>query len=134
MLGDKVGEERGKITGRRVLAADAHGPRVETSFDATGTLLGVGANTIGTYSAIARPDGTLFGEGQGVVMGQGGEMASWVGQGVGKFTSTGGISFRGAIYYRTATPAWARLNGVAAVYEHEVDAKGDIHNQVWEWK
>lgn len=134
MLGDKVGEDRGRVAGRRVLPSDGQGPKVETSFESTGALLGINMTNIGTYRAVARPDGTLFGEGQGVLMGQGGEMASWVGQGVGKFTSAGGISFRGAVYYQSAAPAWARLNGLAVVYEHEVDAKGEIHNQLWEWK
>ncbi len=134
MLGDKLGESSGRITGRRVLPSGGHGPAVESSFEATGPVLGVGATNMGTYTSVVRPDGSLFGEGQGVLMGQGGEMASWVGQGVGKFTSSGGISFRGAIYYQSASPAWLRLNSVAVVFEHEVDAKGESRDQIWEWK
>lgn len=135
MLGDKLGEERGKITGRRVLPSDGGGPRVETSFEASGKLLGIDAMGMGTYWSVVRPDGTLYGEGQGVVMGQGGEMASWTGQGVGKFTGPGGaVSFRGALYYQTASAKWARLSGVAVVFEYEVDASGQTHDQSWEWK
>ncbi|MSQ15390.1 MAG: hypothetical protein EXR50_05960 [Dehalococcoidia bacterium] len=134
MLGDKVGEAQGKITGRRVLPSTGGGPVVETSYEAAATHLGIKATDIGTYKSVARPDGTLWGEGQGVLMGAGGEMATWVGTGVGHFTSTGGISFRGAVYYQSSSPAWARLNTVAAVYEHEIDASGNASNQIWEWK
>ena len=35
MLGNKLGEDRGKITGQRVL--DATGPKIEVSFSAVGT-------------------------------------------------------------------------------------------------
>lgn len=134
MLGEKIIEERGRVTGRRVLPSTGACPTVETSFEASGTVLGVSHNNIGTYRAVARPDGTLFGEGQGVVMGESGEMAQWAGQGVGRFTSAGGISFRGAIYFQTMSPAWSRLNGMAVVFEHEVDRQGELHDQLWEWK
>ena len=134
MLGDKVIDEQGKISGRRVLPSDGGGPAVETSFEAAGTTLGISATNMGTYKSVVRPDGTLYGEGQGVLMGKGGEMATWIGQGVGQFTSTGGISFRGAVYYQSSSPAWARLNRISVVYEHEVDANGNAHNQGWEWK
>lgn len=117
-----------------MLPSAGGGPRVETSFEALGTLLGIGTSNIGTYESVARPDGTLFGQGQGVIMGLGGEMATWVGQGVGRFTSEGGVSFRGAIYYQSASPAWVRLNNVAVIFEHEVDAKGDTRDVAWEWK
>jgi hypothetical protein len=67
-------------------------------------------------------------------MGSNGEMATWVGQGVGKFTGGGGISYRGAIYYQTSSPGWARLNGIVAVFEHDVDGEGNTRGGIWEWK
>jgi len=36
MLGNKLGEDRGKITGQRVL--DATGPKIEISFSGVGTI------------------------------------------------------------------------------------------------
>jgi hypothetical protein len=134
MLGDKLGAESGKVTGQRVLPNPGGGPKMETSFQATGTILGVSQTNIGTYSAVVRADGTVYGEGQGVVMGQGGEMASWVGQGVGTLKKDGSVSYRGALYYSTATPAWVRLNSVAVVFEYEVDAQGNSRSEIWEWK
>ena len=68
MLGEQLGEETGQITGLRVLPDEGVGPRVEVSFQASGTLLGTPESDMGTYVSVTRPDGTLFGDGQGVVM------------------------------------------------------------------
>src|SRR5262249_40104372 len=75
MLGEMIGEETGKITGTRVLPSEGGGPKVETSFQGTGRYLGIEVTDIGTYWAVMRPDGTLYGEGQGVVMAKDGGMA-----------------------------------------------------------
>ena len=56
------------------------------------------------------------------------------GQGVGIFNSKGGFDFRGAIYYQSQSPKFARLNQMAAVYEHGADASGAVTNEIWEWK
>jgi hypothetical protein len=134
MQGEKIGEASGKVTSRRVLANPGGGPKMETSFEASGRLLGVEGTETGTYSSVIRPDGTLFGDGQGIIMGKGGELATWVGSGVGTIRKDGGVSYRGAIYYQTSSAAWLRLNAVAAIFEYEVDAQGNSRSQLWEWK
>ena len=135
MLGDLVGENRGQVTNTRVLPSEpGQGPKVEISFETHGTLLGIDTHEMGTYSAVARPDGLLFGEGQGVLMSSQGDMAKWRGQGVGRITETGGTEFRGAIYLESASPNWARLNGVAGVYEYGADESGKTETRLWEWK
>ena len=40
MLGEQIGEETGQITAMRVLPAEGAGPKVEVSFQSSGTLLG----------------------------------------------------------------------------------------------
>jgi hypothetical protein len=134
MQGDKIGEESGKVTSQRVLPNPGGGPKMETSFQASGTLLGTGHTTTGTYASIVRPDGTIYGEGQGIVMSKDGDMATWVGQGVGTIKKDGAVSYRGAIYYQTASAKWSRLNSVAAIFEYEVDAQNNTRAQLWEWK
>lgn len=68
----------------------------------------------------------LFGEAHGIVTGAGGETATWVANGVGKMTGKGSAaSWRGAVYYQTAAPPWARLNSVVAVFEYEADGNGN---------
>lgn len=39
MLGTKLGEDKGKITGERIL--DATGPKIEVSFSAVGKYVGI---------------------------------------------------------------------------------------------
>lgn len=134
MLGDKLGTSAGRITGRRVLPNPNGGPKVEATFEAQGSALGVNYREIGTYWSAVRADGLLYGEGNGVLMGQNGESATWIGQGVGTMKPDGSVSYRGAVYYTTATAAWSRLNGIAAVFEHEVDAQGNARSDLWEWK
>jgi hypothetical protein len=134
MLGEKIGAESGKVTSQRVLSNPGGGPKMETSFQATGTLLGANATDTGTYSAVVRSDGTVYGEGQGVVTGKDGDMATWTGQGVGTVKKDGSVSYRGAIYYQTASPKWSRLNSIAALFEFEVDHQGNSRSELWEWK
>ena len=134
MQGEKIGDESGKVTMRRTLSNPDGTPRVETTFEATGSILGVNHMTIGTYVSRIRPDGSLLGEGLGVVRGTNGVSASWVGQGVGTFRPDGGVGYRGAIFYNSASPQWSRLNSMAAIFEYEVDAQGNTKAQLWEWK
>jgi hypothetical protein len=132
MLGEQLGEERGRVTGNRVLPSES--PTVETSFTAAGKLLGIDMTDMGTYVASMRPDGTLYGEGQGVMMTTDGEGVSWKGSGVGTFGPGGAISYRGALFYSTASQKLTRLNRVAAVFEYEVDGEGNTVGKIWEWK
>ena len=135
MLGEVIGQESGQTTGIRVLPSEGTTPTVEVSFQASGTLLGAETTDMGTYSSVVRPDGTLHGAGQGVVMTKDGSMATWRGEGVGRFTGRGtAVSWRGALYYQTASPSLARLNSVVVIFEFEVDENGKTHSKAWEWK
>jgi hypothetical protein len=135
MLGDLIGEEQGQITVQRVLRGEnGTAPAMETSFQTTGQLLGVTVNDTGTYTARLQPDGTLHGEGQGVMMGPSGAHASWQGLGVGQFTENGAVSWRGSIVYETDSPEFAGLRGVAGAFEWETDASGKAVGKIWAWK
>jgi hypothetical protein len=133
MLGEKIGEETSKTIGRRVLTVEG-GPVVETSAQATGKLLGVEYQSMVTYTGKLQADGTIAGEGLGVLMGKGGEHAKFTAKGVGKFTPAGGVSWRGAFFYQTAHTKWTRLNTIVAMFEYEVDAEGDGRGNFTEWK
>jgi len=133
MLGEQIAESRGKRTARRVVSTDAGWFKVEVSFEGTSKVLGLEMNEVGTYCSGSRSDGRLFGEGQGVVLSADGDNATWKGQGVGKFGAGGTVSYRGAVYYTTSSSKLSRLNGVAAVFEFDVDAEGNTHGKLWEW-
>jgi hypothetical protein len=89
---------------------------------------------MGTYSTIVRPDGTLYGEGRGVMISKDGEMATWTGHGVGVTKKDGAATYCGAIYYQTMPTQWSRLSKVAVLFEYEVDAEGNTHSEYWELK
>jgi len=86
MLGELIYEQKGKVTGQRVL--DVSPPRVETSFSATGTLKGgITVSEMVTYWSEARSPGILYGEGQGIIMtNDGTEVATWKGSGIGRMS------------------------------------------------
>ena len=83
MLGEKIGEISGKIIMQRVLPNLGGDPKIETSFQATGSVLGTNVSDTGTYCTVLRTDGTQYGEGQGVMVIGDGEIATWTGHGVG---------------------------------------------------
>jgi hypothetical protein len=135
MLGEMIGEEQGKITAVRVLPSNGQVPRVEVSFQGTGNLVGVETTGMGTYISTLMPAGIFNGTGQGVVMTQDGDTATWTGTGVGKSIGKGfAASWRGAIYFQTTSQRLAGLNKMAIVFEHEVDENGSISTKLWEWK
>src|SRR4029453_7896436 len=114
MLGEKIGEISGKVTMQRVLPNLGGDPKMETSF--------------------RPPDGTKYGEGQGVMMTKDGKVATWTGHGVGVTNKDGSATYRGALYFQTMPPKWSRLNKVAVLFEYAVDAEGNSHSDYWEWK
>lgn len=134
MLGEKIGTAVGHVTGQRVLPNPSGPPKLETSFQTTGKLLGVDCQETGTYWSLPRPDGTLYGEGQGLLTGKRGETASWVGAGVGTRKRDGSVSYRGAVFYQSSSAKWRRLNAVVAVFEYSVDPAGTSTTVLWEWK
>jgi hypothetical protein len=134
MLGEKIGESLGKVISQRVLPNAGGQPTLETSFQASGKLMGLAATETGTYTSVLRADGSFFGQGQGLVLAQGGEVASWTGQGVGLPQKDGGVKYRGAIYFDSRSPTFSKLTTIAGVFEYDVDAQGQTKGQVFEWK
>ena len=132
MLGELIGETRGKRIVRRVLSSDPL--KVEVTFEDGGRMLGIEVNGFGTYCSQVRADGTIYGEGEGAYLTADGEMLAWKGSGLGKFKEGGAVSYRGILFYRTTSQKLARLNTVTGVFEYEVDGKGDTHAKTWEWK
>jgi hypothetical protein len=133
MLGELISEGRGKRTARRVLETDPQFS-VEVSFEDTSKMLGVDGMNIGTYTSGNKPDGSLYGEGKGVFATMDGEIVTWKGIGIGRLLAGGAVSYRGCLSYSTASAKLARLKSIAGVFEFEVDATGNTHSKVWEWK
>lgn len=135
MIGDLLIEEQGQITTMRVLPiSEGHPPNVEISFEARGRLLGTDMTDLTTYQSAPRPDGTLHGKGQGVIMTADGAAIVWEGQGTGRMSDGGGMIWRGALFFSTDAERFSRMNGIVGVFEHESDADGKLSSKIWEWK
>jgi len=132
MLGDQLGETKGKRIVRRVLSVDP--VTAEVSFEDSGQMLGVPVTGLGTYTSTIRPDGSIYGEGQGLMITEDGEGITWTGTGMGSFGPGGSISYRGMLYYRTSSQKLARLNNASGAFEYNVDGAGNTVSRVWEWK
>lgn len=135
MLGEKLGEEHGKVTGRRVLKADD--PRyvkLEVSFEAQATILGVSGVDLGTYTVYERIPGQIYGEGQGILMTADGEGAIWNGFGIGRMEADGTMIFAAAVSYQTDSQKLSRLNNVLGLVEHRAAMDGATSTTLYEWK
>ncbi len=133
MLGELIGKTKGKVTVQRVLPTTGN-PRVEVSFEAAGSLVGVNVKDTGTYWSDVKPNGTLYGEGQGITIGENGEIITWKAQGVGELTPSGGVTYRGSFYYDTQADNLLGLNKLAGVFEYELAADRNTSLEVYEWK
>lgn len=72
---------------------------------------------------------------QGVITTTDGEIATWTGSGIGRFTGQGKIRFHGPLLYRTlSTGKLAFLNNLVGVYETQIDENQNFLYKVWEWK
>jgi hypothetical protein len=137
MLGELLFESKGKITGQRVLSVLNGMPKLEISVTGSGIFTGsLEVTETWTYWAIQRPDGTSYGEGNGIVMTKdGSEVATATGRGEGKRTESGKMRYKSAIFYETnSNNKLAFLNHLLGVNEYEVDASGNYEHRLWEWK
>lgn len=135
MSGELIGESRGKIIGTRVIELLEASPKIETTDQSAGKLLGVESQDLSTAWSVWRSPDTFYAEGTGVVTSKDGEMAMYTGMGMGK----GSVSdpetlFHGLLFFRSSTPQWSRLNGTAVIIEYTVDAEGNSRSRLWEWK
>ena len=131
MLGNLIIEEKGKVTMKRVPDSDT----IEITFEAKTKIKDVDGMNLGTYTSKMMPDGSMFGQGQGCVMTNDGQMVTWKGSGVGRFLDGGKIRYAGAIFLNTQSKgSLASLNGTAVVFEHDGDMEGNVSSKGWEWK
>jgi hypothetical protein len=132
VLGEQIGQTNGKRIVRRVLSTTP--PTVEVSFEDSGTIYGVAVSGMGTYTSVIGADGSPHGTGQGISMTSDGEAATWTGTGVGKFGPGGSISYRGMLFFKTASQKLAHLNNASVAFEYDVDPSGATVSKMWEWK
>ena len=134
MLGEQIGDVRGQAISTRILPDIGTGPRMETTDQGVGSLCGITCTSTVTYVGTLRPNGTIAGEGTGIVMGENGEMGTYRGSGVGTFVRPGVTQWRGCLLFECPTPGLSRLNGIAVAFEYTIDEGGKSEGHFWEWK
>ncbi len=130
MLGDIIGNAKGKITGSNKLSSG----QVEVSFEGEGKFQGVGASEKGSYTQSLRSEGVLYADSQVSITTKDGDKVTWTGFGIG-FPSGPGITANyahcGTI--ETDSPNLAHLRGVAAISQCSVKENGDYTWTFWSW-
>jgi len=132
MLGEMIGELKGKIIGMRVLPMECC-PKIESSFQDVGKILGVDVTDTGTFWSLFKEDGGIYGEGRGMLMTNDGEIATWKAQGIGKMKGKAS-DYRASVFFNTSSKKLARLNDIVGIVEYSVDEEGNTYEKLWEWK
>jgi hypothetical protein len=91
MLGELIGENQGKISSQRVI--DVRGPTMETSIIASGRLGSVRVTETLTYVANTSSKGVLHGAGSGIVTTLEGDLATYTGEGIGRYDASGVLNW-----------------------------------------
>ena len=134
-LGDLILEEVGQVTGTRVLSTDGSGTNLELSLHLTGTIRGVPQTTMWTYTTLTRPDGSIYGHGQGIMTTQDGDVVHLIGHGSAEAPPPGGTArFCTMLHPHSTSEKYADLNTIGLVGEYEVAPDGTATNKCWEWK
>jgi len=113
-------------------------PKVEVSISGSGKFKGIEVTEIWTYYSLHRNDGSIYGEGKGVIMtNNGNECATATGRSIGKHTKSGKMRYAGTHFYRTSSlqGKLSFLNNLVAVIEYEVHHESSSYvHKLWEWK
>ena len=134
MLGELLYEEVGQITGIEVLPPEDGGVVLKVSLQAAGRIQGVEHTSLWTYTSTTRTDGSIFGQGRGVLTTADGDVVHILGRASDLSGGPGSpVNYRGAFHFQTRSEKFSRLNGMAAVFEYDVDAAGKAAGKVWEW-
>ena len=134
MLGDIIYEQKGKISGYRVL--DTEGPTIETTITGTGIINGIEVTDIVTYwSKPSESDlKTFHADGQGIISTKDGDIPTWKGYGIGRYNGHNRTD-KGSVFFKTSTNGkLALLNNKIGVFEYEADENGNTNGKIWEWK
>lgn len=136
MLGEQIGELKGKTTGMRVLPGDDYRYlKMEVSWELSGSVFGKPATDVGTMVSFERVPGQLFAEGRGMIMTDEGDGAIYSGSGVGSVGPGMSIQLRFAVTFQAGGDGpLGRLNSVVGVGEFDSDAEGNVTGRIWEWK
>ena len=129
MLGELIGEFKGKNTGWRVLPDS----KIETTAQGTGKLLGMDVWIVNT-SVGSMANGLLMGEVSSFITTMTGDTVMAKGNAIAWSDGKGGGTTRAATIYTTTAPKLSRLNKVIGMQEYDTDRDNNFGGKIWEWK
>lgn len=134
MLGEQIEDLKGKIIGQRVV--DIEPPTIETSVSSKGSIRGIEVTEMLTFVGTpTTSEGVLHGKGGGIIMAGGSEVATFTGEGIGRFGSAGSSNWRGSVFFNTSSKGkLSILNNLIGSFEGEFDSEGNFTHRSWEWK
>ena len=111
-------------------------PEIEFSVTANATINGnISATNTGTTVGILQPNGVFRSTGQGFIMTQDGEVATYTSQVIGKVTKEGDVLSVGANFWSTPSKGkLAFLNDMMKIFKLQADRSGNLSAIRWEWK
>jgi hypothetical protein len=132
-LGNPFFLEKGRIIGQRVLSVDP--PQIEFTVLANATINGnINATNTGTTIS-TQLNGVFHSKGQGFIMTQDGEVATYTSQVVGNLTNDGRVLSVGVNFWSTpSTGELAFMNDMMNVFKFKADQSGNFSAMGWEWK
>ena len=129
MLGELIGEFKGKNTAYRVLPDG----KMEVSGQGTGKILGIEATMMFTEVTTILPSKIFVGEGNGQIWTKDGEIINIKSRSISWPSEKGG-STRTASILSTNSQKLSRLNKVIGLFEDETDMQDNWTSKMWEWK
>lgn len=129
LLGELIGEVKGKNTGYRVLPDG----KMEVTAQGTGRLLGIDVFVLSTSVGTMGANGVFMGETNSLFSTMEGDTVMSKGVAVG-FPSGNGGATRAASIHMTQSPKLAKLNKIVGMHEYETDIQDNFTGKIWEWK
>jgi hypothetical protein len=135
MLGSNVGTLRGKVIGRRMLAAVDSRPAFEATAELAGTLAGIDIAMTGTYQGTVQAEGWFgaINPSTNVTMAADGSIGVFQAWGTGRFTGPRSMKAGGLLYYTGASGCLAELNGKTIVFDYEIDEDDNVTMTMFDW-
>lgn len=133
-LGDPFFVEKGEVIGQRVLSVTPQ-PQLEFTIVANGTINNsINFTNTGTAISNLQANGTFTSKGQGFIMTEEGEVATWTNQVIGQRTQNANIISYGAGFWTTpSTGDLAFMNNLMTIFILEIDREGNLSAEEWEW-
>ncbi len=122
-----------KLIYQRVLNVIGN-PQIEDSVIEHGLLSGVGNVTdIETWLNTYRTSNIIYGEGKGIMISADGQMAPWIGYGVGQIQNNGTMLFKDIIFFsNNATGNMKFLDNVIGLYIAKVEGNNQT-TKIFKW-